>query len=102
MQELSKVMFGQKNRLAVMLAIADSDGVFTPTELTQRLGLIHQSMIQSPLKDLQDAGLITRLESPLSDRSTYYRREDASSAWALARELAEQVLRTEADRPSPT
>ena len=102
MQELSKVMFGQKNRLAVMLAIADSDGVFTPTELTQRLGLTHQSMIQSPLKDLQDAGLITRLESPLSDRSTYYRREDASSAWALARELAEQVLRTEADRPSPT
>ena len=63
MQELSKVMFGQKNRLAVMLAIADSDGVFTPTELTQRLGLIHQSMIQSPLKDLQDAGL-TRQKWP--------------------------------------
>ncbi len=95
------MMFGQKNRLAVMLAIAESEGVFTPTELTQRLGLTHQSMIQSPLKDLQDAGLITRMESPLSDRSTYYRREDGSSAWALARELAESAMRSELDRRSP-
>ena len=95
------MVFGQKNRLAVMLAIADSDGVFTPTELTLSLGLTHQSMIQAPLKDLQDAGLITRLESPLSDRSTYYRREDSSSAWALARELAQRALRGEFDRQSP-
>lgn len=97
-QELSKTVFGQKNRLPVMLAIAESDGVFTATELTVRLGLSSPSKIQYPLKDLHDAGLITRLENPVSDRCTYYRRNDASSAWALARELVDAALRTEVDK----
>jgi DNA-binding transcriptional regulator GbsR (MarR family) len=98
-QDLSKTVFGQKHRLPAMLAIADSAGIFTATELTQALGLTSQSMIQLPLKALEDAGLICRLDSP-SDRSTYYQRNEASSAWKFARELVAAALRSEVDLPS--
>lgn len=92
-QDLSKAVFGQKNRLPVMLAIAESTGVFTASELVQKLGLASQSLIQLPLKALEEARLITRLDTP-SDRCTYYQRNE-SSAWALARELVDAALGTE-------
>lgn len=97
-QELSRVVFGQKNRLPVMLAIAESTGVFTASELTHRLGLASLSLIQLPLKALEDARLIVRLDTP-SDRSTYYQRNE-SSAWALARELVDAALRADVDKRS--
>ncbi len=97
-QELSRVVFWQKNRLPVMLAIAESTGVFTASELTQRLGLASLSLIKLPLKALEDARLIVRLDTP-SDRSTYYQRTE-SSAWALARELVDAALRADVDKRS--
>lgn len=97
-QELSRVVFGQKNRLPVMLAIAESTGVFTASELTQQLGLASLSLIQLPLKALEDARLIVRMDTP-SDRSTYYQRNE-SSAWVLARELVDAALRADVDKRS--
>lgn len=85
MERLSKVVFGQIHRLAVMAWIAESTGVINPTELAADLGLAAVSAIQNPLRDLVEAGLLLRL--PTTAGKTYYERVE-SSAWSFARELA--------------
>lgn len=92
-QELSRVVFGQKHRLAVMAAIAQSDGVVNPSDLVQELGFHAQSSIQQPLQDLANAGLLTR-EDGLG--RVYYRR-NPHALWAAAVELLNQALRKGAD-----
>jgi DNA-binding MarR family transcriptional regulator len=88
--ELSEAMFGQRHRLALMAAIAQSDdGIVNPSELADTLGFRAQSSIQMPLKRLVEAGLLTRI-SGLEGR-VYYRRED-SHAWAFALELVARAL----------
>ena len=91
-QELSEIMFGQRHRLALMAAIAQSDGIVNPSELADILGFRAQSSLQMPLKRLVDAGLLTRI-SGLEGR-VYYRRED-SHAWAFALELVARALTSE-------
>jgi DNA-binding MarR family transcriptional regulator len=92
-QELSETMFGQRHRLALMAAIAQSeDGIVNPTDLVETLGVRVQSSIQIPLKRLVDAGLLTRIAG-LEGR-VYYRRED-SHAWAFALELVARALTSE-------
>lgn len=91
-RSLSKAVFGQELRIAVMVAIGESDGVFTLTNLAEQLGIYSLSLIQKPLKSLEDAGLIERMRNPGS-RSVYFRRNDASSAWKFAGELLEQAMR---------
>ncbi|WP_301150312.1 ArsR family transcriptional regulator [Mycobacterium simiae] len=93
-QELSAAVFGQRHRLALMAAIAQSeDGVVNPTDLVESLRLRAQSSLQGPLNSLLAAGLVTRI-SGIGDR-VYYRRE-ASAAWAFALELLTRALREEA------
>jgi DNA-binding MarR family transcriptional regulator len=89
---LSKAVFGQELRIAVMVAIGESDGVFTLTNLAEQLGIYNPSLIQKPLKSLEDAGLIERMPN-VGSRSVYFRRNDASSAWKFASELREQAMR---------
>lgn len=85
LQSLSKILFGQRHRLAVMLAVARGDGVVNPSDLTEYLGFRAQSSVQAPLRDLTSAGLISRV--PASSGKTYYRR-NSSLAWAWAEEIA--------------
>ncbi|WP_343709338.1 MarR family transcriptional regulator [Mycobacterium sp.] len=92
-QELSETVFGQRHRLALMAAIAQSeDGIVNPTELADVLGFRAQSSIQMPLKRLVDAGLLTRI--PGLEGRVYYRRQD-SHAWAFALELVSRALKSE-------
>jgi hypothetical protein len=95
-QELSRVVFGQKHRLAVMAAIAQSDGLVNPSDLAVELGFPAQSAIQQPLKDLTAAGLLTRQDGM---GRVYYRRNQ-HSLWDAAIELLSQALA--ADIPSET
>lgn len=89
-QELSAHVFGQRHRLALMAAIAQSeDGIVNPGQLAAELGFRAQSSIQAPLKSLLDSGLVTRI-SGLEGR-VYYRRED-SHAWVFALELLSRAL----------
>lgn len=88
LQELSKTLFGQQHRLAVMIAIAKGDGIVNPGDLAAALQFRAQSSIQNPLRDLEAAGLITR--APTSAGRTYYRRND-SLAWAWVIELAQRL-----------
>ena len=87
-QELSSIVFGQRHRLAVMAAIAQSDGLVNPTDLASDLGFRAQSAIQQPLKSLESAGLITRVDG--SGR-VYYRR-NPHTLWESALELLSQAL----------
>lgn len=87
-------MFGQRHRLALMAAIAQSDdGVVNPSDLVETLQLRAQSSLQGPLNSLLAAGLVTRI-SGIGDR-VYYRRE-ASAAWEFALELLGRALREDA------
>lgn len=87
-QELSRVVFGQKHRLAIMAAIAQSDGLVNPSDLAAELGFAAQSAIQQPLKDLTSAGLLTRQDGV---GRVYYRR-NAHSLWDAAVELLNEAL----------
>lgn len=90
-QELSRIVFGQKHRLAVMAAIAQSDGLVNPSDLVAEIGFHAQSSIQQPLKDLTTAGLITREDGM---GRVYYRR-NPHALWAAALELLGQALTDE-------
>lgn len=91
-RSLSKAVFGQEMRIAVMVAIGESDGMFTLTSLVERLGLSTPSLLQKPLKSLEDAGLIERMPN-VGTRSVYYQRREDTSAWKFAGELAEHAQR---------
>jgi hypothetical protein len=90
-QELSAVVFGQKHRLAVMAAIAQSDGLVNPSDLAAELGFRAQSAVQQPLKDLTAARLITRQDGM---GRVYYRRNQ-HALWSAALELLGQALAEE-------
>lgn len=90
-QELSRVVFGQKHRLAVMAAVAQSDGLVNPSDLAAELGFAAQSAIQQPLKDLTTAGLITRQDGM---GRVYYRR-NPHTLWDAVLELLGQALAAE-------
>jgi Fe2+ or Zn2+ uptake regulation protein len=86
-------MFGQRHRLAVMAAVAQSDGTINPSELVEKLQLRAQSSIQGPLTSLVETNLVTRIS--IHGR-VYYKREQ-SVAWDFAIELLAKAL---ADEPA--
>nr|WP_238994873.1 winged helix-turn-helix domain-containing protein [Mycolicibacterium chubuense] len=94
-QALSGIVFGQKHRLAIMAAIAQSDGLVNPSDLASELGFRSQSSIQVPLKDLTEAGLITREDGM---GRVFYRR-NAHPIWAAALELLKQGLADDLQAP---
>jgi len=89
-QELSGIVFGQKHRLAVMAAIAQSDGLVNPTDLAEELGFRAQSALQKPLQALTAAGLLTREGRADGIGRVYYRR-NPHTLWAAATELLNQA-----------
>lgn len=95
-QKLSTIVFGQKHRLAVMAAIAQGDGLVNPTDLALELGHPAQSAVQTPLRDLTEAGLITRQDGM---GRVYYRR-NPHPIWDAALELLRTALVEEAAEDS--
>jgi DNA-binding transcriptional ArsR family regulator len=92
LQALSRILFGQAHRLAVMFAIARGDGLFNPGDMSAELGFRAQSSIQDPLRDLEKAGLITR--SPKVGTRVFYTR-NPSKVWPWIEEIVA------AQRPAP-
>jgi hypothetical protein len=90
-QKLSATVFGQKHRLATMAAIAQGDGLVNPTDLAIELGFPAQSAVQAPIRDLTDAGLITRQDGM---GRVYYRR-NPHPIWEAALTLLSQALAEE-------
>ncbi|WP_156673283.1 ArsR family transcriptional regulator [Mycobacterium sp. E3251] len=86
--ELSRVLFGQTHRLAVMLGIARGPREFALSELAEELGYKNLSSIQDPVRDLEKSHLITRL--PKVANKVRFRR-NASLAWRWAKELGESL-----------
>lgn len=91
-------MFGQRHRLAVMAAIAQSaDGLVNPSDLVETLQIRAQSSIQGPLNSLVEARLISRVSG--IETRVYYQREP-SLAWDFALELLARALGVDAAAPS--
>ncbi|SLL30150.1 putative transcriptional regulator [Mycobacteroides abscessus subsp. abscessus] len=95
-QKLSKTVFGQKNRLAVMAAIAQSEGLVNPTELQVQLRFAAQSSIQDAVRDLVAVGLLSRVDG---DGRVFYRR-NPHALWTAAIDLLAQALAAEASYDS--
>ncbi|CAM4355947.1 hypothetical protein MB901379_00016 [Mycobacterium basiliense] len=85
---LSRVLFGQTHRLAVMLGIARGPKDFVLSELAEGLGFQNLSSIQDPIRDLELSQLITRL--PKVANKVRFRR-NTSLAWRWARELGQSL-----------
>ncbi|SDU66153.1 hypothetical protein SAMN04489733_7886 [Amycolatopsis keratiniphila] len=85
LRETSQQAFGQRYRLELMLAIADTDdGIVCLTDLAKQLD-VAISNLQSPLRALVSTGLLTSLPRGDSRRKFYIR--NPSAAWQWAREL---------------
>jgi hypothetical protein len=85
LRELSQAAFGQRYRLELMLAVADSsDGIVCLTDLARALE-VTVSNLQQPLKALVAVGLLSPLPRSDSRRKFYIR--NPSSAWQWAAEL---------------
>lgn len=91
MRRLSKTVFGQELRLAVMLFVArHPDGLFCLSEVADGIDVRSASSVQDPLRALLESGLIAGQEGLPGDRHRWYRRLD-SSAWSFAEELAAMI-----------
>jgi hypothetical protein len=85
LRALSRVLFGQTHRLAVMVGIARGPRDFFLADLAADLGFENLSSIQDPIRDLEASDLITRL--PKSAQRVRFRR-NSSRVWSWAEELA--------------
>jgi DNA-binding MarR family transcriptional regulator len=98
LRALSQAAFGQRYRLELMLAVADStDGIVCLTDLARTID-VSISNLQQPLKSLVAVGLLSPLPMTESRRKFYIR--NPSSAWQWAAELdrstrAERATRRE-------
>jgi hypothetical protein len=91
MRRLSKLVFGQELRIAVMLYVGrHPDGLFCLSDLAEGIDVRSASSVQDPLRALVESGLIAHQDGLPGDRHRWYRRLD-SSAWSFAEELASQV-----------
>ena len=87
---MSEVLFGQRYRLELMVAIASApDGLVCLTDLAQQLS-VTASNLQRPLHDLARCRLLSRLP-PDGSKRRYYQRSE-SLAWAFAVEIASQAV----------
>lgn len=84
-RDLSRVLFGQAHRLAVMVGIARGGREFTLSDLAVNLGFENLSSIQDPIRDLEASELITRVPK-VANKVRFQRNK--SLAWKWAEELA--------------
>jgi DNA-binding MarR family transcriptional regulator len=98
LRTLSQVAFGQRYRLELMLAVADTkDGIVCLTDLAHTLN-VTMSNLQQPLKALVATGLLSPLPAGDSRRKFYLR--NPSAAWAWAQELAAAGRELDHDYPA--
>lgn len=89
--QLSKLLFGNQDRLLVALAVARSKtGVFYAHELAEALGIVDPRVVMQ-LATFEKAGLIQRLPKTQGDRRVFFRRTDGPF-WALCEQLAVETI----------
>ncbi len=95
LREQSKGLFGNKDRLDVLLAIADSDdGMVNATDLEHEIGLIN-SRVRAQLRALVKVGLLSEVDTG-QDKKRWYIRSD-SSFWQACQDLYTDWTRSEAE-----
>lgn len=99
LRQVSQHAFGQRYRLELMLAIAETDdGIVCLTDLAKTLD-VTISNLQSPMRALINTGLISPLPRGDSRRKFYIR--NPSAAWTWACELSKQGMRDSISEPGP-
>jgi len=94
---LSKLLFGNLDRLDVILAVGDSpDGLICAADLEHELGLAN-NRVRAQLKTLADAGFVDALPRGRGDRIQWYQRR-SSALWTLCADLRNE--RSRSSRPS--
>jgi hypothetical protein len=86
LRNCSKALFGNKNRLEVAVAIAESDGLVNATDLHEELRLAHPR-VRSQLVALAEVGLLA--DAPMKDVKKWYLRQE-SPFWGTCRHLAHE------------
>jgi DNA-binding transcriptional ArsR family regulator len=89
-QRISRLLFGNQDRLVVAAAIAGAEhGTIYGRNLAEQIG-ITDNRVGLQLKALAEAGLLTRLPQIGGDRIVYYERVE-SVFWKLVGSLAEEI-----------
>jgi DNA-binding MarR family transcriptional regulator len=89
-QRISRVLFGNQDRLAVAAAIAVAEpGSIYGRSLAAQIG-ITDNRVGPQLKALAEAGLLVRLPQVGGERIVYYERAE-SVFWNLVARLAEET-----------
>ncbi len=90
-RDLSRLVFGQDHKLAVLLVFVRADGPMTIGDVTSAVGARNTSSLQRPMQDLLRVGFISESASSVAtDRARRYEKSD-SAVWALAEELYAKV-----------
>jgi hypothetical protein len=89
-QRISRLLFGNQDRLVVAAAIADAEqGTIYGRNLAEQIG-ITDNRVGLQLKALAEAGLLARLPQIGGDRIVYYERVE-SVFWKLVGSLAKEI-----------
>ncbi len=87
---LSRLLFGNQDRLIVLAAVADStSGSIFCRSLAESIG-VTDNRVGAQLANLEEAGLLVRMPKVGGERRVYYERVE-SALWALATALAEEI-----------
>jgi hypothetical protein len=102
LRERSRAIFGgAQYRLEVGAAIADGDGIVCITDLAEELGdPPGKASVNTELKVLERAGLLTRVPRERGERRVYLVRQE-STYWKFCRETRDGFRRSRRrSRPS--
>jgi predicted transcriptional regulator len=102
-RSLSRTLFGgAQYRIEVGAAIAASDGIVCLIDLVEILGdPPGKSSVNTELKVLERAGLLTRVRTPRDDRRRVYLFRQPSQYWSACLELARAPARVSVSPDSP-
>jgi DNA-binding MarR family transcriptional regulator len=90
-QRLSKLLFGNQDRLVVAAAVADAEtrSVYA-RQLAESIG-IADARVGPQLAVFEEAGLLVRLPKAGGERRVYFERRE-SSFWTLCLDLCQEII----------
>jgi DNA-binding MarR family transcriptional regulator len=96
-QLISKLLFGNQNRLVVAAAIAEAEpGTIYARHIAESIGIV-DAYVGPQLAVFEKAGLLVRLPKIGGERIVYFERRD-SSFWELCRAVCQDILDATAKR----
>lgn len=89
-QRVSKLLFGNQDRLLVAAAIAEAEPGALYGQALAEAAHMSENRVGAQLPHFADAGLLVRLPKVGADRRVYYERRE-SAFWSLCTELMTEI-----------